>query len=104
MARKRDDTVKLVLRLPPALHRRLGRAATRKNQSLNSEMIHRLEESFRWPQFGPTIDALRKAGYEAVVMMYRGPGPSPSDMDHEQLNKKMNEAADNLRQVLALLP
>ena len=45
MARKRDDTIKLVLRLPPALHRQLTRIATRNNQSLNSEMIHRLEES-----------------------------------------------------------
>jgi predicted DNA-binding protein len=46
MARKRDDTIKLVLRLPPALHRRLTRIATRTNQSLNSEMIRRLEQSF----------------------------------------------------------
>ncbi len=45
MARKRDDTIKLVLRLPPRLHRRLGRAAACNNQSLNSEMIRRLEES-----------------------------------------------------------
>jgi hypothetical protein len=45
MARKRDDTVKLVLRLPPALHRRLTRIAARQNQSLNNEMIKRLEES-----------------------------------------------------------
>jgi len=45
MARKRDDTVKLVLRLPPALHRQLTRIATRKNQSLNSEMVQRLEKS-----------------------------------------------------------
>jgi hypothetical protein len=47
MARKRerDDTVKLVLRLPPALHRRLTRLAAHSNQSLNSEMIQRLEAS-----------------------------------------------------------
>jgi hypothetical protein len=45
MARKRDDTIKLVLRLPAALHRQLGRAALRNNQSLNSEMVRRLQES-----------------------------------------------------------
>ena len=50
MARKRDDTVKLVLRLPPALHRQLTRIATRKNQSLNSEMVQRLVTSVElWP-------------------------------------------------------
>jgi len=48
--RRRDDTVKLVIRLPPALHRQLTRIATRKNQSLNSEMIQRLEASVKvWP-------------------------------------------------------
>jgi hypothetical protein len=46
MARKRDDTVKLVLRLPPQLHRLLRRAAAKSNQSLNSEMIRRLDDSF----------------------------------------------------------
>jgi len=45
MARKRDDTVKLVLRLPPRLHRALKRAASLGNQSLNSEMVRRLERS-----------------------------------------------------------
>jgi hypothetical protein len=45
MARKRDDTVKLVLRLPPKLHRALKRQAARRNQSLNSEMVNRLLES-----------------------------------------------------------
>jgi hypothetical protein len=46
VARNRDDTVKLVLRLPPALHRRLTRAAKDNNRSLNGEMIKRLDESF----------------------------------------------------------
>jgi HicB family len=47
MARKRDDTIKLVLRLPPPLHRRLTRIATRNNQSLNSEMVSGLA---RWAE------------------------------------------------------
>ena len=46
MARKRDDTVKLVLRLPPDLHRRLEREAAKRDRSLNTEMIERLTESF----------------------------------------------------------
>jgi uncharacterized protein (DUF1778 family) len=46
MAHKRDAVVKLNLRLPRGLHRRLERAATSKNQSLNSEMVSRLEWTF----------------------------------------------------------
>jgi hypothetical protein len=60
MARKRDDTVKLVLRLPPPLHQQLTRVATRNNQSLNSEMIRRLTDSFLWPASINTVgDAAR---------------------------------------------
>jgi hypothetical protein len=54
MARKRDDTIKLVLRLPPKLHRRLEREAATRGQSLNSEMIERLEQSF-------TVDVMRRS-------------------------------------------
>lgn len=60
MARKRDDTVKLVLRLPPKLHRQLTRAAARNNQSLNSEMIQRLEISAGGPYWLAAM-ALRRA-------------------------------------------
>ena len=57
MARKRDDTIKLVLRLPSALHRRLERTAARAKRSLNSEMIQRLEDSFDFEG----LERLRKA-------------------------------------------
>jgi hypothetical protein len=68
MARKREDTVKLVLRLPPALHQRLGRAAARSNQSLNSEMIRRLEQSFELPKQAEALaQAVRDAAHMAMV-------------------------------------
>jgi hypothetical protein len=68
MARKRVDTVKLVLRLPPALHQRLGRAAARSNQSLNSEMIRRLEQSFELPKQAEALaQAVRDAAHMAMV-------------------------------------
>ena len=70
MARKRDDTVKLVLRLPPALHRQLTRIATRKNQSLNSEMVWRLEGSLRWAELDPAVEALVDAAYAAIEALY----------------------------------
>jgi Arc-like DNA binding domain len=70
MARKRDDTVKLVLRLPPALHQRLGHAAARGRKSLNSEMIRRLEQSFELPR---QAEALATAARdEAANKMFEG--------------------------------
>jgi hypothetical protein len=62
MARKRDDTIKLVLRLPPKLHRRLGREAAARNRSLNSEMIDRLDQPFQKAhEVDLTADTLRAA-------------------------------------------
>jgi HicB family len=81
MARKRDDTVKLVLRLPPQLHKRLTREATRSNQSLNTEMIQRLEHSLRqqavrsYPEFLDVsfklMDALRDGDAEGAAQTIR---------------------------------
>ncbi len=47
VARKPTDTVKLQLRFSEALRRRLERAATVSDQSMNSEIVRRLEASFR---------------------------------------------------------
>ena len=47
MARKLQDTVQLKLRFSEALRRRLEREAKRQEQSLNAEIISRLEQSFR---------------------------------------------------------
>jgi predicted HicB family RNase H-like nuclease len=47
MARKLSDTVKLNLRFSEELRRRLERAAERNNQSMNLEIVARLEASFR---------------------------------------------------------
>jgi hypothetical protein len=46
MARKPSDIVKLQVRLPEALRRRLEREAARKKQSMNAEIINRLTSSF----------------------------------------------------------
>ena len=47
VARKPADTVQLKLRFLEALRRRLERAAKSNDQSLNAEIISRLEQSFR---------------------------------------------------------
>jgi hypothetical protein len=87
MARKRDDTIKLVLRLPPLLHRRLGRAATRKNQSLNSEMIERLQESFR----GETAQDYRNLRKLSDVMAQRGRTTNPlTGRPLAEINEKLD--------------
>jgi len=46
MARKPTDEVQLKLRFSEALRRRLERAAARNNRSMNTEIIHRLGQSF----------------------------------------------------------
>jgi hypothetical protein len=47
MARKPTDTVQLKLRFPEALRGRLARAAKDRGQSLNSEIVDRLYNSFK---------------------------------------------------------
>jgi predicted HicB family RNase H-like nuclease len=49
MTRKPTDTAHLNLRYPEALRRRLERAGKSNGRSLNSEIVHRLEQSF-WLQ------------------------------------------------------
>jgi hypothetical protein len=47
MARKLSETVQLKLRFSEELRRKLEKAAERNDQSMNLEIIARLEESFR---------------------------------------------------------
>jgi hypothetical protein len=47
MARRPVETVQLKLRFPEALRRRIERAAEANETSMNSEIVGRLEESFR---------------------------------------------------------
>jgi Arc-like DNA binding domain len=89
MARKRDDTVKLVLRLPPELHRRLTRVAVRKNQSLNSEMIQRLEESFA-----------RGARDLKMLRILRGAGVTEMN---EKIDAGVTEMNEKMDRVIAAL-
>ncbi|QDP26242.2 Arc family DNA-binding protein [Bradyrhizobium cosmicum] len=47
MARKATETVQLKLRFSEELRRKLEKAAERNEQSMNAEIIARLEDSFR---------------------------------------------------------
>lgn len=79
MARKPTDMVQLKLRFSETLRRRLERAAARNNRSMNTEIIHRLEESLA-----------EEAGYKA------GHAQGYRDM------KNLIEMRKRLDQVIAL--
>jgi hypothetical protein len=59
VARKATDTIQLKLRFSEALRRRLERAADAHDLSMNSEIVRRLEDSFR--------DENRQAEMEAMA-------------------------------------
>ena len=56
MAKNADDVVKLNLRLPKALHRKLHQAAKANNVSLNTEIINQLEGR---SSHGPIMDQVK---------------------------------------------
>ena len=58
MARKPTDTAHLNLRYPEALRRRLERAAKNGSRSMNTEIVERLEQSFRREDFEKLQDAV----------------------------------------------
>jgi Arc-like DNA binding domain len=66
MARKPTDTVQLNLRFSESLRRRLERAADANNCSLNSEIVVRLEQSFRREDFQKVQDAVNKGMMEII--------------------------------------
>ena len=61
MARKLSDTVKLNLRFSEELRRKLEKAAERNNQSINSEIVARLDGSFRRDDFKAFTERLLEA-------------------------------------------
>jgi hypothetical protein len=66
MARKPTDTVQLNLRFPEALRRRLERAANANYASMNAEIVHRLEQSFRREDFQKVQDAITEGMLEIM--------------------------------------
>jgi hypothetical protein len=56
--RKKTDIVQFKLRLREELRKRLEAAATAKDTSLNSEMVHRLEQSFVRDTTRDRLDAI----------------------------------------------
>jgi Arc-like DNA binding domain len=66
MARKLSDTVKLNLRFSEELRRKLEKAAERNNQSMNLEIVARLEASFRKEEIREIVRSEMVDFYEAL--------------------------------------
>ena len=66
MARKPTETAHLNLRYPEALRRRLERAGKNNGRSLNSEIVHRLEQSFRREDFEPLQDVITEGMLKVI--------------------------------------
>jgi len=59
MARKRTELRPVMVRLPETLRRRVERDAKRNGRSMNTEIIHRLEQSFAEADLRGTVESLR---------------------------------------------
>jgi hypothetical protein len=98
MARKPTDTAHLNLRYPEALRRRLERAAKNGGRSMNTEIVERLEQSFRREEFEKLNDAVNLAFLKIMQAVgdvtrllppSRGPGllDMRGDLSPEQLRQ-----------------
>jgi hypothetical protein len=77
MAKKLSEIVKLNLRFSEELRRKLEKAAERNNQSMNLEIVARLEESFRKEEMRDVVkEAVREVAtsdfFEAIMGKTRG--------------------------------
>jgi hypothetical protein len=66
---RREEIIKLNLRLPERLHRRLEREVARKGRSLNWEIISRLQDSFNLDEIRQEArDLLQKSSFDASAI------------------------------------
>jgi hypothetical protein len=65
MARKDLELRPVMTRIPEGLRRRLEREAERNRRSMNSEIIHRLEQSFLLPEQAEAIAQMVHTAAEA---------------------------------------
>jgi Arc-like DNA binding domain len=85
--RKPADTVHLRLRFPEKLRRRIEAAATKNQQSMNAEIVERLERSFGQEDITATIEATADATAHAVAehfVVLMGGKPVVMEVDYTQ--------------------
>jgi len=85
MASKTADAIKLVLRLPKALHKRLTQQARRNNVSLNTEIVQRLKETL------PTAKTHRDLREVADLLAQRGANHALGGTPLTEMNKKLDK-------------
>jgi predicted transcriptional regulator len=98
MARKPTDTAHLNLRYPEALRRRLERAARTNDRSLNTEIVHRLEQSFRLEDFRERQDAINEGLLEiihAVEKVVRRIPPIPQHLRLSDLARYLPDSPED---------
>jgi hypothetical protein len=89
VARKPTDIVQLKLRFPESLRRQLEREAARNHRSMNTEIIHRLEESIAETAADRAADRAAKEGVARVNARVR------ARVKRELLNRDEELAAFN---------
>src|SRR5262245_28750058 len=82
MVRKSQELSTVMTRIPEGLRRRLEREAEQNRRSMNAEIVHRLEESFRREEEEEIIkraaqEAVRVTSGAAVLMTLREVGLVP---------------------------
>ena len=105
MARKPHEMVQLKLRFPESLRRRLERDAGRNKQSMNSEIVSRLESSFEPRPLD--LYLMLQTAYECAVAKHGGRGPNAEAIDAvaEPLVAALMQVLPDLDYVrIALLP
>ena len=104
MARKPHEMVQLKLRFPESLRSAL-RDARRNKQSMNSEIVSRLESSF--PPRPLDLFSMLQTAYEDAVAKHGGRGPNAEAIDAvaEPLRLALMQVLPDLNYVrIALLP
>jgi HicB family len=85
-------TVNLILRLPPALHKRLKQQAKRNNVSLNTEIVSHLDEPARRKLLRETMEPIAEAIEERMV---KGTGRYPRQQAEIMLDLVLGTRKDS---------
>jgi hypothetical protein len=99
---KKQRAVPLMLRLPVELHRRLSRDAEKAGQSLNSEIVRRLEAPYEESDWNARIKAASDRAATAaaeitIASLLQQPGGLTAKSFSEFVNKKFRESEPELR-------
>jgi hypothetical protein len=94
---KKQRTVPLMLRLPVELHRRLQKDAVKAGQSLNSEIVRRLEAPYEASDWNSRTQATATRAAEiAIANLFQQPGGLTAKSLSDLVNKRFREEEPEL--------